>query len=55
VKIIAWLIPRDLILKREQAQGIDLAELTDEEAAMLIEAERRRQMIRNAIGPPSDR
>ena len=37
------------------AQGIDLAELTDEEAVALIESERRRQMIRNAIGPPNGR
>jgi hypothetical protein len=40
---------------REQAPDIDPAELTVEEAVALIEAERRRQMIRNAIGPPSDR
>ena len=44
-KLIAWLVPRELILKREQAPDTDLAELTDEEAVMLIEAERRRRMI----------
>ena len=55
LKLIAWLVPRELILKREQAPDIDPAELTDEEAVALIEAERRRQIIRNAIGPPTDR
>jgi hypothetical protein len=55
LKLIAWLVPRQLILRREQSPDIDLAELTDEEAVAWIEAERRRQMIRNAIGPPSDR
>jgi hypothetical protein len=55
LKLIAWLVPRELILKREQAPDTDLAELTDQEAVALIEAERRRQTIRNAIGTPNDR
>jgi hypothetical protein len=54
LKLIAWLVPRELILKREQRPDIDPAELTDEEAVALIETERRRQMIRNAIGTPNN-
>jgi hypothetical protein len=52
LKLIGWLVPRELILKREQ---IDLAELSEEEIVALIDAERRRQVIRNAIGAPNDR
>jgi hypothetical protein len=55
LKLIGWLIPRELILKREQSLDFDLADLTDDEALAFIEAERRRRMIRNAIGPPDDR
>ena len=54
LKLIAWLIPRELILKREEASDVDLAELTEEEVLALIEAERRRQIIRRAIGKTND-
>jgi len=49
LRLIGWLIPRDVILKREQAPDVDLAELDDQEVGALIEAERRRQIIRRAI------
>lgn len=55
LKIIAWLVPRELILQRETAPDFDPAELTDEELASLIEAERRRQFIFSALRRQNDR
>lgn len=55
LKLIAWLIPRELIMQREQGHDADLADLTDEQAAARIEAEHRRKAIRYAIGMPNGR
>ena len=49
MKLIAWLVPRELILKREQAPDFDSTDLTDEEVVQLIEIEQRRQMILSAL------
>ena len=46
---------RELILQRETAPDFDPAEMTDEELASLIEAERRRQIICRALGKTKDR
>jgi hypothetical protein len=48
-KLIAWLIPRELIPQRERAPDIDPAELTEQEVMELIEAEHRRQMNLSAL------
>jgi hypothetical protein len=55
LKLLAWLIPRELILQRERSPDIDPADLTDEEITALIEAERRRQFICSAITRPNNR
>jgi hypothetical protein len=49
LKMIAWLIPREMILQRERAPDVDPADLTDEEVAELIGIEQRRQMILGAL------
>jgi hypothetical protein len=49
LRIIAAIVPPDLVLKRELEPAIDYAELTYEEAGKLADAERKRQMIKNAI------
>jgi hypothetical protein len=47
--MIAWLIPREMILQRERSPDVDPADLTDAEVAELIGIEQRRQMILGAL------
>jgi hypothetical protein len=54
LKLLAWLVPRELILQRERSADVDPADLSDEELATMFMNERRRQMIRNAIGSSDD-
>jgi hypothetical protein len=49
LRLIGALIPRDLLLQREQAPSIDYADLTYEEIAELIETERRRRFVKVAL------
>jgi hypothetical protein len=52
LKMIAWLIPREMILQRERSPDVDPADLTDAEVAELIGIEQRRQMILGALKSP---
>ena len=49
LKIVASIVPPDLVLKRELEPTIDYAELTYEEAGKLADAERKRQILKKAI------
>lgn len=49
LRIIAAIVPRELVLQREQQPSTDYADLSYDEAAALINAERKRKLIRGAI------
>lgn len=49
VKIIALLVPRELVLNREQGPDFDVDELSDDEIVALIEARRRRKILEAAL------
>jgi hypothetical protein len=45
LKIVGSLVPRDLILRREESPAINAAEITDEELVEFIEERRRQRSI----------
>jgi hypothetical protein len=49
LKLIAWFVPRELILQREQEPDVDLAELSEAEVVELLETERRRAFLKSAL------
>lgn len=49
LRLIASLVPREMILQREEAPAIDYAELNDSEIVTLLEEEQRRKFIENAL------
>ncbi|WP_232831381.1 hypothetical protein [Pseudogemmobacter bohemicus] len=48
LRMVAALVPRELILQRESQPVPDYAELSDEEAVALLEAEYRRRRLESA-------
>jgi Family of unknown function (DUF5681) len=55
LRIVGSLVPRELIAKREQEPDCDYSELTDDEIVELIEAERRRSTVQQALQSTSGR
>ena len=49
LRLVASLVPRELILKQEEAPAIDYAELTDVEVVRLLEEQQRRKFVENAL------
>ena len=49
LRLIASLVPRELILQREEAPVVDYAELSEAEVVRLIEETQRRKFIANAL------
>ena len=49
LRLIAALVPRELILKREESPTVDYAELTDEEIVDMLEKHKRRTFVQNAF------
>lgn len=49
LRLIAALVPRELILQREESPGVDYAELSEAEVVMLLEEQQRRKFIENAL------
>jgi hypothetical protein len=49
LKIVGSLIPRELILQREEAPAIDLTEVTHEELVEYVEERRRQQSIEGIL------
>jgi hypothetical protein len=49
LRIVASLVPRELILQREEAPAIDYAELTDDDVVRLLKEQQRRKFIENAL------
>lgn len=49
LRLVGALVPRELILQREQEPNIDYAEMSFEEAGELIDAQRRRALIKRAL------
>ena len=45
LRLLAFLVPRDLVLKREQSPDHDYTSMTDQEVVDLLEDRRRRKMI----------
>ena len=49
LKIVSSLVPRELILEREQAPNVDLADITLEEFHAMMVEEHRRKFIRDSL------
>ncbi|MCO4054609.1 MAG: hypothetical protein HEQ16_11275 [Bosea sp.] len=49
LRLVASLVPREMILQREEALTVDYAELTDAEIVALLEEQQRRKFIENAL------
>jgi hypothetical protein len=49
LKLVRSLVPRDLIARHEQAPDIDYAQLSDEDIVELIDAEKRRGIVRRVL------
>jgi 16S rRNA C967 or C1407 C5-methylase (RsmB/RsmF family) len=49
LRLVASLVPRELIVAREEAPPVDYAELTDAEVVRLLEDQRRRTFIEKAL------
>lgn len=49
LRLVGALVPRELVMQREEAPDIDYAELSDEEAVELIDAKKRRTLIESAL------
>lgn len=49
LRLVASLVPRELIVAREEAPAMDYAELTDAEVVRLLEEERRWKFIEGAL------
>lgn len=49
LRLVTSLVPRELILAREEAPAIDYAELTDADVVRLLEEQQRRKFVENAL------
>jgi len=49
LRLVSSLVPRELILKQEEAPAVDYAELTEAEVVRLLEEQQRRKFIENAL------
>jgi hypothetical protein len=49
LRLVASLVPRELILQREEAPVVDYAELSEAEVVRLLEEQQRRKFIENAL------
>jgi Family of unknown function (DUF5681) len=49
LRLVASLVPREMILQREEAPAVDYAELSDAEVVRLLEEQQRRKFIENAL------
>lgn len=49
LKIVGGLIPRELVLQREESPAVDYAELSHDELVDLLEAVRKRKFVENAL------
>lgn len=49
LRLVGALVPRELVMQREEAPDIDYADLSDEEAVKLIDAKKRRTFIESAL------
>jgi hypothetical protein len=49
LKLVRSVVPRELIAWHEQAPDIDYAQLSDDEIVELIEAEKRRGIVRRVL------
>lgn len=49
LRLVASLVPRELILQREEGPGVDYAELSEVEVVKLLEKQQRRKFIENAL------
>ncbi len=49
LRLVSSLVPRELILKQEEAPAVDYAELTEAEVVRLLDEERRRKFIEGAL------
>jgi hypothetical protein len=49
LKIVGSLVPRELVLQREEGPAVDYAELSHDELVDLLEAVRKRKFVENAL------
>src|ERR1700733_4846143 len=49
LKLVGSLVPRELILQREESPAINLAQITDEELVVYINERRRQQSIEGVL------
>jgi Family of unknown function (DUF5681) len=49
LRLVASLVPRELILQREEAPAVDYAELSEAEVIRLLQEQQRRKFIENAL------
>jgi hypothetical protein len=49
LRLVASLVPRELILQREEGPSVDYAELSEAEVIRLLEEQQRRKFIENAL------
>ena len=49
IRLISSLVPRELVLQREQRPDVDYAELTDDELFELLQKQRRRKFVDRAL------
>ncbi|MGL5448054.1 MAG: DUF5681 domain-containing protein [Rhabdaerophilum sp.] len=49
LRLVSALVPKELILQREEAPVVDYAELTQEDVVRLLEEQQRRRMVENAL------
>lgn len=49
LRLVSSLVPRELILKQEEAPTIDYAELSQDDVVRLLEEQHRRRMVENAL------
>lgn len=49
LRLVSSLVPRELILKQEEAPVVDYAELSQDDVVRLLEEQHRRRMVENAL------
>lgn len=49
LRLISSLVPRELIIQQEEALAVDYAQLTDAEVVQLLEGQKRRKLIEQAL------
>lgn len=49
LRLIVSLVPREMVLKREEAPAVDYAELTEAEVVRLLEEHQRRNFVEKAL------